>query len=99
MGLGNKAWGIPRVLLANRRQDCRQDRRHDVVETRATPRNRERGQAILEFLLMLFVALAVMAGVSYAFRKSLRRFWLGIAREVTAPCPDCNPPPEFNQSN
>ena len=62
-----------------------------------TLQTKESGQSMVEFVLALAFAVVVMAGVSFALRKSLRSFWWGIAREVTAPCPDCKPPPELKK--
>ena len=53
---------------------------------------------MVEFILTLAFAVLVMAGVSYAFRKTLRGFWWGIAKEVTAACPDCSPPPGLKKA-
>ncbi len=51
---------------------------------------RKKGQALLEYLLMV-IMLAVTVAVT--FRNSTRtiyRLWTGLARQVSLPCPDCS---------
>lgn len=52
-------------------------------------RKKNKGQAILEYILMV-IMLAVTVAVT--FRNSTRtiyRLWSGLALQISLPCPDC----------
>jgi hypothetical protein len=68
--------------------------KRDTVSTQKihSKKEKEKGQALVEFLLMLVLAMTVVAILSTGFRRSLFRIWEVITREVGAPCPDCAPP-------
>lgn len=51
----------------------------------------DRGQALVEYLLMILLALSVVGILGFSFRKSIRRLWIFYIREVSAPCPGCAP--------
>jgi len=53
------------------------------------------GQVIVEYLLMLSAMLVVATILGTGFRKMLTSVWERIAKDVAAPCPGCNPPPEI----
>lgn len=61
-------------------------------------RRSESGQAIVEYLLMVMVALSVAATLAFGFRKAFFRMWMQMACEITAPCPHCQAPPEIRGS-
>ena len=52
----------------------------------------ETGQAIVEYILMLLVAMTIVVAISKGMRGSLNRFWETLTREVAAACPGCPPP-------
>ena len=53
----------------------------------------ESGQTLVEFMLTLMVAVSMVVIISLGFKRSLRTFWIKLAREISAPCPKCEPPP------
>ncbi len=53
------------------------------------------GQVIVEYLLMLSAMLVVATILGTGFRRMLTSVWERIAKDVAAPCPGCNPPPEI----
>jgi Flp pilus assembly pilin Flp len=53
----------------------------------------ESGQAILEYVLMLMVAISVVAILSSGLKTSLLSLWEFMARQIAAACPGCPPPP------
>jgi Flp pilus assembly pilin Flp len=54
----------------------------------------EGGQAVVEYILAVSVAVAIAAMVGVSFRRTILRLWGAIAQDVTAACPGC--PPESN---
>jgi Flp pilus assembly pilin Flp len=54
----------------------------------------ESGQAVVEYLLMLAVIVAIVGAVGIGFRKILVKLWEKMARDIAAPCPGCPPPPD-----
>jgi Flp pilus assembly pilin Flp len=60
----------------------------------------EQGQAVVEYVLMLVIALGVVTSISVGFKKSLLSVWQVFAQEVSAPCPgDCTPNPSVRVRN
>lgn len=47
------------------------------------------GQAILEYLIILTIAIALAGILQFGLRKSMGRLWLGVSCDVAAPCPTC----------
>jgi len=59
-----------------------------------------RGQAVVEYVLMLLMALAVVTTISVGFKKSLFSIWGVFAKEISAPCPgNCQPDPKVQFRN
>jgi hypothetical protein len=56
--------------------------------------NNNQGQAVLEYILMLLVALGVVTTISIGFKQSLFSIWGLFSREISAPCPACQPDPK-----
>ncbi len=54
----------------------------------------ESGQAVVEYILMLVVALSIVVGISKGMRGSLMGLWKSLTQEVSAACPGCPPPRE-----
>jgi hypothetical protein len=54
----------------------------------------QQGQAVLEYMLMLSVALAVVTTISIGFKKSLFTIWGIFSQEIAAPCPGCPADPK-----
>jgi Flp pilus assembly pilin Flp len=55
--------------------------------------NDERGQAVVEYILMLVLALSVVTVIGLGFRKTLFKLWTLFAQEISAACPGCPPDP------
>ena len=54
----------------------------------------ENGQAIVEYILMLSLAISLIGALGFAFQKIIAYLWQVYTREVTALCPNCPPPEE-----
>ena len=54
----------------------------------------EGGQAIVEYVLALSVAISIVSIIATGFRKSLFKLWGFMTREIVAGCPGCKPPDE-----
>ena len=58
----------------------------------------ESGQTVLEFVLMLFIAIVVVTVLKESIREFTVRLWSLLARKIAAPCPDsraCPPEEDF----
>lgn len=53
----------------------------------------EDGQAVLEYILMLSIAVLVIGSFATGLRKVLVQIWERMAQDIAAPCPGCPPPP------
>jgi hypothetical protein len=51
----------------------------------------ESGQAVLEYVLMLSMAVGVVILIGVGFRKSIFKVWQGFTRDIAAACPGCPP--------
>jgi hypothetical protein len=51
------------------------------------------GQAILEYVLMVALAVGVVTLIGVGFRKTVFKVWKGMSRDVAAACPGCPPNP------
>lgn len=49
----------------------------------------ESGQAVLEYVLGLALAVTFVLAITAIFRRSLLRLWFQITREIAAGCPSC----------
>jgi len=49
----------------------------------------EEGQAFVEYMLMILVALGIVTAIAQGFRGSIMKFWRQMAKEVSAACPTC----------
>jgi Flp pilus assembly pilin Flp len=49
----------------------------------------EKGQAVVEYILGVALALSLVVVMGTGFRKSLYRLWSTISGEVSAACPQC----------
>ena len=56
---------------------------------------RKSGQAVIEYMLMILIALSIAGALGFGFRKLFFKIWLPMACEVTAPCPHCAAPSEL----
>lgn len=64
----------------------------------APRRRRARGQAILEYLLMVVMLAVTFAVVIRNSNRQIYRLWTALASQIARPCPDCEPaepPPDF----
>lgn len=52
-----------------------------------------RGQAILEYVLMMLIVVALVAILSKGLKSSLLIIWEFMAQRISAACPGCPPPP------
>jgi hypothetical protein len=49
------------------------------------------GQALIEYVLSLFSALAIAGAIGLGYRTVVLRLWKSLYRQVSAPCPRCVP--------
>jgi hypothetical protein len=49
------------------------------------------GQAILEYVLMLSMAVGVVVIIAVGFRRSIFHLWQGFTRDIASACPGCPP--------
>lgn len=54
----------------------------------------EKGQAVVEYILMLAVVVSLVVAMGVGFRRGLVQLWEKMAKDISAPCPGCVPPPE-----
>jgi hypothetical protein len=50
------------------------------------------GQAVIEYVLTLLIALSILSVVIYGFNSSLRKTWRAIALDIAKACPKCPAP-------
>ena len=55
----------------------------------------DRGQAVVEYLLGLVIAVSLVAGIAGVLRSSLFGLWQNFSREITAACPGCPADPSI----
>lgn len=55
----------------------------------------ESGQALLEYVLGLSTAVAIVSVIGIGFRRSIMAVWQMISKEVTAACPGCPADPSI----
>lgn len=53
----------------------------------------QRGQAILEYVLMMLIVVSMVAILSKGLKSSLLVIWQFMAQRISAACPGCPPPP------
>jgi hypothetical protein len=53
-----------------------------------------KGQALIEYILILALVVTVVAVMGRGFRAIQNRVWMEITCLVAAPCPGCQPPRE-----
>lgn len=51
-----------------------------------------KGQAILEYLLLIVMLAVTLAVVIRNTNRTIYRYWTGLANVVSLPCPDCTAP-------
>jgi len=51
----------------------------------------QRGQTIVEFILVLVIAISVVAILGKGLRSTLYGIWTFYSREISAACPGCPP--------
>ncbi len=56
-----------------------------------------RGQAAVEYILMLVAALAIVSVIGFTFRRSLFKMWSGMTGEISAACPTCPKDPKVKR--
>jgi hypothetical protein len=59
---------------------------------RGRSRRKESGQGILEYILMLAVAVSIFSVLANGFKRIVLTMWQQMACEIAAPCPGCAPP-------
>jgi len=50
------------------------------------------GQVIVEYILVLLMALAIVAIIQSSFNVSVRGVWKKIAKDISKACPKCPDP-------
>ena len=48
------------------------------------------GQAIVEYILMLLLAIATVVAINGSLSGSVRSLWRTMVNDVAGPCPGCN---------
>lgn len=57
-------------------------------------RRDERGQAVVEYMLMIALVLGVVFLMAHGLKGSILNVWQSFSRDISAACPhDCPPPP------
>ncbi len=56
-------------------------------------RRDEQGQAVVEYMLMIGIVLAVISLMAYGLKGSLLNVWQSFSRDISAACPRGCPPP------
>jgi Flp pilus assembly pilin Flp len=59
----------------------------------------EGGQAVVEYILMLIMAVSLVALIAKGFRTTLFKLWTLFAQEISAGCPGCTPDPKIRISH
>jgi hypothetical protein len=59
----------------------------------------EEGQAVVEYILMVLLAISAVSIIGIGFRRTLFSVWGKMAKEVTAACPGCPPNPAIRFPN
>ena len=49
----------------------------------------DRGQAVVEYILMVSITVMSVGALGYGLRKTLFSLWTVFAREISAACPGC----------
>jgi Flp pilus assembly pilin Flp len=52
----------------------------------------QRGQAILEYILLVVMLAVTLAVVIRNTNRTIYRYWTGLANVIALPCPDCTAP-------
>lgn len=55
-------------------------------------KSNHRGQAILEYILMVVMLAVTVAVVIRNSNRTIYSFWTGLARQIAIPCPECTSP-------
>lgn len=76
---------------------------HSIIEVkmrRAYNQRSEGGQALVEYVLVLVLAVGVAVLIESITRRSIKKTWKTIAKEIAAPCPThkgCIPPSSLEE--
>lgn len=57
--------------------------------------NNQDGQAIVEYVLLLAMALGVLVGMRVSIKRVTARLWSMLAARIAAPCADCAAEDDF----
>jgi len=53
----------------------------------------QEGQAIVEYVLGLLTAVAIVGAMSAGLKKPVIKLWSKLSQEIAAPCPKCKADP------
>lgn len=53
---------------------------------------KQKGQAVIEYLLVIVVISVIIAVIIRNSNQFIYRFWTGLTRQVSSPCADCEAP-------
>ena len=71
---------------------CRQEETPFVsLKQNQVRTNNQSGQALIEYILMLTVALGLVTSMTFTFRRVAQTLWQQMTCEVSAACPACPP--------
>lgn len=54
------------------------------------------GQAVIEFILVMVIALVMIMGLNFGLRRVMNQVWGSMICDITAPCPHCDADPDIN---
>lgn len=54
-----------------------------------------KGQVLVEYILMIALALSLMGFIGYSFRRITSFVWQQMTCEIAAPCPHCPSDPSI----
>ncbi|MGZ3689836.1 MAG: hypothetical protein ACXWPM_06270 [Bdellovibrionota bacterium] len=60
------------------------------MRKRINPLRGERGQAVVEYVLLLFVMLTLVLVMKKGFKSIVFAMWKDVTRNVAAACPGCS---------
>jgi hypothetical protein len=63
------------------------------LKRRQTFQNTQRGQSLVEYVLVIWLAIGVSLMMNQTLKRGIRGFWFTLASDIAAPCKGCTVPP------